>query len=821
MYDKLLKTSKEMNMTVLSKLLEAHRQTSTVVTKASPPVVLNKNASSIRAQPRVFHQQQKTLPTKTVLYKQGQTVIRQVAKPNIPEPIRIVTHYQQDKNNSRPARFNVPEEIIPESEGSFENISYESKPVVTAQQLKRDDENSPFESLKRGYTNNNVSGKRVASATESPPAKKPNLDDIKAEAEAQRQRTELGSDEEEDDNISDDPDYDGDNYFEENDDSEDEDHKKTTKSSPSNVVKQSATKQITVNDLSGGNIDHARILSEVLKKYPNLVKNPKNIRLKIMQKPSDPNSPQTATAIVRVVKQESSNQSSTSVTRSTSQLSTTSTGPRKIDAKTMHELIRLGAENMKGPWLCLDCGSGGRPISIPTYKKYRAHLINIHKQKIDPRICEFCGLKPTRRIELVQHQLIAHNVNPPADVQLFRCSTKNCVFVTQKEDLLMKHKREVHKEFQQKCKYCPKVFGKEFLLHAHMRAVHRHMAKTDGNEFSEDDEYDPEGNQKKKENNKIEILSNIEIPADSAIKFDMEVSSQPSSEAEALTNVASGIATSLALVDNATIEDQFNIEQQLAQVHGEFEDVKKDDMKLVAEDGTELELTAAQKEEIIQQLQSQGATLANNVVMVLDQSQLIYTSDGQEASVVDQSTINNIKPEEIEKAEVVFGGSEIDSAKVDAEKSQLISELENDWTEEEELPQNDTKTIETTTEAIVEDKKVVEEPPKSDQVNDKLKDILDDWNDDDVDMKNDEIPEKSESSKIDEISTDITSLPIDVEPPKIDEVKTSTDEKIELPEVPSLDEKINQVSETKQVEEQSEKSKMINDLLDEWNDDDL
>src|SRR5690349_9672332 len=104
-----------------------------------------------------------------------------------------------------------------------------------------------------------------------------------------------------------------------------------------------------------------------------------------------------------------------------------------------------------------------------------------------------------------------------------------------------------------------------------MRAVHRHMAKTDGTmEFSEDEEYEPARKQK------IEILSNIEIPPSEALSFEVDgvVVSQPSSEAEALTSVATGITTSIALVDNAGLDDQFNIEQQLAQVHGEYEENK-------------------------------------------------------------------------------------------------------------------------------------------------------------------------------------------------------------------------------------------------------
>jgi hypothetical protein len=190
MYEKLLKTSREMNMTVLSKLLEAHRQTSigTKPASISQPIVLNKNAAnSVRTQPKVFHQ--KPLPTKTIIYKQGQTIIKHVSptKTNIPDPIQIVTRFQPDKNTNRPSRFIVPDEIIPDTEGSFESISYESKPISTASQLKREEENSPFESLRRGYTN-----KRAAEVSaQGTPSKKPNLDDIKAEAEAQSQRNEM------------------------------------------------------------------------------------------------------------------------------------------------------------------------------------------------------------------------------------------------------------------------------------------------------------------------------------------------------------------------------------------------------------------------------------------------------------------------------------------------------------------------------------------------------------------------------------------------------------------------------------------------------
>jgi hypothetical protein len=401
MYEKLLKTSREMNMTVLSKLLEAHRQTSSsfVTKSASQPVLLNKNAANTNAgrYPKVFNQ--KTLPTKQTvqIFKQGQTIIKHVSpnsKPNIPEPIQIVTRYSQsDKNTSRPSRFIVPDEIVPDTDESFESISYESKPLQTASQLKREEENSPFESLRRGYTNKRAAA--LSSSLSSPPTKKLNLDEIKAEAEAQSQRNELLSDDQKadtqnqsgnnqqeatvgvDDENSDD-DYDADQYFDDDGSDLDDSNKNQRNSSSSSTVVKQTTKQITVSDCSGGNIDHAKILGEVLKKYPNLVKNPKNIKLKIMQKPSNSNSQQT-TAIVRVVKQDSAG--SKVITQSLPQRQ--SNPPKKIDAKTMHDLIRMGAENMKGPWLCLECGSGKliNKLLIYLYKLFYSYIINIIRRQ--------------------------------------------------------------------------------------------------------------------------------------------------------------------------------------------------------------------------------------------------------------------------------------------------------------------------------------------------------------------------------------------------------------------------------------------------------
>lgn len=68
---------------------------------------------------------------------------------------------------------------------------------------------------------------------------------------------------------------------------DDDDDENATDGNASSVIIKSET---------GGVVNHAKIISEVLKKYPHLVKNNKNIKLKILQKG---NSPVTVSAITK------------------------------------------------------------------------------------------------------------------------------------------------------------------------------------------------------------------------------------------------------------------------------------------------------------------------------------------------------------------------------------------------------------------------------------------------------------------------------------------------------------------------------------------
>lgn len=178
MYGRLLKTAKDMNMTVLLKLLEAHKRTVNV--NAQParvaPVLLNKGAAH-RPTPTVGgahqRQQQQTMQHRQMPASPARQRIeaaqKNVGRPTVynrravPDPVRLVSKYGGNAASSSqvkgPSRFDCNEEqaSTDQFETSFDNISYESRPLATAgQSIKEErrsgDASGSFEQLRKGYT---------------------------------------------------------------------------------------------------------------------------------------------------------------------------------------------------------------------------------------------------------------------------------------------------------------------------------------------------------------------------------------------------------------------------------------------------------------------------------------------------------------------------------------------------------------------------------------------------------------------------------------------------------------------------------------------
>ncbi|XP_030376138.1 centrosome-associated zinc finger protein CP190 [Scaptodrosophila lebanonensis] len=743
MYGKLLRTAKEMNMTVLLKLLEAHRRTMENVNRQqrppSPKGVRRRPVGPVTNVP----QQRVTSPqSRTPLYTTGTVV--------------STTIRRTEPSTQRP----VPKSVTPlmrtggvNNRTQYITTSTETSPATMKQEAQP---TSPFEQLRKGYNNN----KRPAQTSLlSPPSKKPSLEDVKEFAEQQRMRKQIAA--EYGDN---DQEYDGmmlydDVHAGDDDDDDLPPQPSTSKQQPQQqhqtqvtaqsgtqttqmehgtttiILKQespSQTPTIIVKDSSNTKLNHTKIIAEVLRQYPHIVKGHKNIKLKIMpntpaspekQTPAPRNSPAPAVAqqstsphkklhvsfksdkttpmitptqktilretTIQKLPTQNSQQTAAAATASTSSSASAAESTpqkRRIDSKTMHALIALGAENTTGPWLCLRCGVNGRPISIPSYRGFRRHLMNTHKETIDTALCEHCGWRSSNNRELHFHMYSEHQIKSML-YNFNECALCNQSYMTKAE--LDSHINEAHTDDnKQQCIYCNKVFDQEIQLYRHMKSSHKTQALEDGIIDETDEEYlvsqdeeDDVGNEDQQTHGdeKVRILSDISLPANSAIAQSQE-------------------------------------EQLLQQATQEQE------VKFVGADGNEVELTEEQRKEILSQLsQQQAGAGAGGVVMVLSEPDGDTKQDGDDKSATEEeyddtqiyselggaasaddskkSELNDSAPDEskdtidnLEWAENLISEQEMEAEQSSKERkpenwrddiSEKLKELTGDWTEDE------------------------------------------------------------------------------------------------------------------------------------------
>lgn len=314
------------------------------------------------------------------------------------------------RTNAQPTRgVNTP--TILRTGGISNRTQYMESASTTT--FVKQEPTSPFEQLRKGYNNN----KRPAQTSLlSPPSKKPSLEEVKEFAEQQRMRKQIAAE------YGDhgDPEYDNMMLYDDVHTGDDDDDDMPPQPSTSKqqqqtqqqvqqsgtqtqmehgtttiILKQdspSQTPTIIVKDSSNTKLNHTKIIAEVLRQYPHIVKGHKNIKLKIM-----PNSPvdKAANAVKRAspapaaaaagspasatsphkklhvsfkpdkpmitTQQQKSAQKVTTAQPPTAEAtqasaaaaSTTATAAaaaqkRRIDSKTMHALIALGAENTTG-----------------------------------------------------------------------------------------------------------------------------------------------------------------------------------------------------------------------------------------------------------------------------------------------------------------------------------------------------------------------------------------------------------------------------------------------------------------------------------------
>ncbi|KAI8434102.1 hypothetical protein MSG28_012246 [Choristoneura fumiferana] len=497
--EKLYQTSEIMNMPVLSKLLDAQRQQVQVI---KPPPIHSyggikqyaKGATSKQKAPvpstssskRSFS---KAFESEVVREKQS---IRHASTSNsnnggylAPSPMHVENHYPVKKSlakgEPRPTRYELPEELDTDNiyESSFTDISYTSAPLMVHP------ETTKRYSSKRGQYNAPSSSKRFSQG--------PSTVEI---VECRKVSKEENLYEE--DSMLDDTDMFGRDLL------APEPVHKNTNQLFDQILDTNTGPKVTIeakNSKQASKLDHAKIISEVLKKYPHLVKSNKNIKLKLLDTPNSKPTKKRPITPQSLPKEEVKIKSEPDYTYET----------EVLDSVKAAKLIAMGADNVNGPWICLICGTPGRALHFTSYYKFRRHLVEVHNEKPVSNMCEYCGLKSMKRNYLLHHQYTKHGKKPPPQYHFPKCNL--CNYVALNEGFLVKHKishaetknfrcnvcaaafnsssmllmhiqntghkYSAEKKTNLQCVYCLKVFLRESNLYAHLKTNHKLEAKTD------------------------------------------------------------------------------------------------------------------------------------------------------------------------------------------------------------------------------------------------------------------------------------------------------------------------------------------------------
>ena len=516
--ERLYQTSQILNMPVLSKLLESHRNLAPKTPAHSYSGIKKFTRQNVQSEPKLA-KTSTSIPSTSSSNKRSyskafdsnvvfrdkksyQTVGRtekvynSIYRP--PSPISRESFATQKLviGDPRPTRYEVPEELDTDNifDNSFCSISYTSQPLmVHPDTVKR-------YKAKRSNVFNDASGSKKMSSLST-------IDIVECK------RISNKDDNLYDNSINDEPDLFKSSYL-----TSDKDADQLFDQILDPIDGNGSTKvRIESKDSkAASNLDHARIISEVLKKYPHLVKSNKNIKLKIMDsvapkgKKQQKQSTASTYAEDKPLKLKAEDDDFTYETD-------------VIDSKQAAKLIAMGADNTKGPWICLICGTPGKALHFNSYYKFRRHLVEVHNEKPVANICEYCGLRSLKRNYLLHHLYSHHGVQPPPqyhfpkcnlcsyialtdvlltkhkqshkDIKNFRCNVCSAAFASSTQLLAhiqnTGHKYSAEKKSNLQCIYCLKVFLREINLYAHIKAHHKQEAKIDCIIDDSDEEKEP------------------------------------------------------------------------------------------------------------------------------------------------------------------------------------------------------------------------------------------------------------------------------------------------------------------------------------------
>ncbi|KPJ03125.1 Centrosome-associated zinc finger protein CP190 [Papilio xuthus] len=507
--ERLYQTAQVMNMPVLTKLLDAHRnqmqrtgqdyQNLRSYSKSfespkpsKPPAVASTSyMSTKRSYSKAFDNTFPAKVKKQTVEKNSHKHDHNLSNNEISQ--KEATEYSAKKKpsvaESRPTRYELPEELDGDNifDNSFTSISYESTPLmVHPETVKR------YSSKKTNIFDETSSSKRLLHGTST-------LDIVECKKLSSNEN--IFDDVSE--NIQDDA-FSSDVSTKQQKDSNqlfdlilDNDNSKTTIEIKDNETSKKPK------------IDHAKIISDVLKKYPHLVKSNKNIKLRVLDAPIKSKKSKSTNFYHDEKDVKSKNEQDWTLDIDV------------LDSKGAAKLIAMGVDNIKGPWICLICGTPGRALHFGSYYKFRRHLVEVHNEKPVVTMCEYCGLKSHKRNYLLHHLYTKHGVPPPSPYYFPKCN--QCPYIALSEALLVKHKSTQHDDSKTfacnvcaatfssstrllthihmtghkysaerrtilHCIYCYKTFSRETNLYSHLKYNHKESAQTDKIIEESDDE---------------------------------------------------------------------------------------------------------------------------------------------------------------------------------------------------------------------------------------------------------------------------------------------------------------------------------------------
>ncbi|KAF7408491.1 hypothetical protein HZH66_003028 [Vespula vulgaris] len=687
----LYRTAQKMKMTVLTKLLDAQFNTTALQTnrpvKSNTPIIsksttlstegtVTTSTSTLSAQP---------LPgRKLPIWKR---------KLELPPTLPMANYelrgsaQKSTEITAGPSRFDLPEaeDFALGVFSSFDDITYNTKPIVQASgKYKRDSSSLSLKcSPDRDIKNDSTEDEEDDTQLHEKDPKEVNSDDDwtisntsersqDAQPTAKRVRFDLEEKE--------------------------------------NLEKSSSCHTNTDDSIN----NHAKIIREVLKKYPHLIRNNKNIRLKIMQK--EAKSTETSAPCKTKVSY---------VVLKSDHLMSSNNGDEN-DSKCNGNVD--GGET--GPWKCNKCDLDEE---YTNYYMYRRHMQDVHEEKFDPRVCEHCGYKATKRNILMYHLYTKHNVPPPKSMCFPKCQA--CSYVALSETLLVRH--QINHNHRPTSRHHTSTF--EVIQCLQCSQVFKDITDLTTHEINTGHGNHVEGREKGYRcphcSKTFVRVTNLQVHIDCSHKDlrDSEtatpappISLEPSSEAEALSHVASGIATSLGVGDSVSPETQ-EVENQSEYIVPEITDISQTTTYHAHEfEGQQMIMLInndnyQQQDENDHHQQPQQLDISGNEQIVMqgtEDGMIVYIHDNDET---DRQTYNDYQsieitqePEEIVEEVVEEVEEAVMEEEVQDERSELIDESNSHQMEDGiQYVEEQTEIVEYDEEQCTEDRNRLEESQES------------------------------------------------------------------------------------------------------------